>query len=198
MRPTKEALIRQACNNVELLEYHVVDVLSDESLQQQTAANPDKVIYSLVKANQVDSKLFLTSHQFTNVVGTDIYIYIGNSRGQSAYQMILEDLSRVRRLDEKLVTFLRDECNDALTEIDLKTELPEKIPEKIASVVESVPHHLIFVLLTESLINKGIAEILINNDFTAIGDSHLFIYHKNASGTQMVNRLEQEALTVIE
>ena len=58
MRPTKEALIRQACKNVELLEYHVVDVLSDETLQQQTTSNPDKVIYSLVNANQVDSKLF--------------------------------------------------------------------------------------------------------------------------------------------
>lgn len=197
MRPTKEALIRQACKNVELLEYHVVDVLSDETLQQQTTANPDKIIYSLVKANQVDSKLFLTSHQFTNVVGTGIYIYIGNNQGQSAYQAILEDLSRVRRMDEKLVTFLKDECNDCLTEIDLKTELPEKIPEKITDIVEQSPDNLTYVLLTESLINKGIAEILLQNGFSSIGDTHLFIYNQNPSGAQMVNRLEQESSTVI-
>lgn len=197
MRPTKEALIRQACKNVELLEYHVVDVLSDETLQQQTAANPDKIIYSLVKANQVDSKLFLTSHQFTNVVGTDIYIYIGNNQGQAAYQAILEDLSRVRRIDDKLVTFLKDECNDCLTEIDLKTELPEKIPEKIATTIDQAPNNLTYILLTESLINKGIAEILLEHGFSSIGDSHLFIYNKNTSGTQMVNRLEQESSTVI-
>ena len=197
MRPTKEALIRQACKNVELLEYHVVDVLSDETLQQQTAANPDKIIYSLVKANQVDSKLFLTSHQFTNVVGTDIYIYIGNNQGQAAYQAILEDLSRVRRIDDKLVTFLKDECNDCLTEIDLKTELPEKIPEKIAATIDQAPNNLTYILLTESLINKGIAEILLEHGFSSIGDSHLFIYNKNTSGAQMVNRLEQESSTVI-
>lgn len=197
MRPTKEALIRQACKNVELLEYHVVDVLSDETLQQQTAANPDKIIYSLVKANQVDSKLFLTSHQFTNVVGTDIYIYIGNNQGQAAYQAILEDLSRVRRIDDKLVTFLKDECNDCLTEIDLKTELPEKIPEKIATTIDQAPNNLTYILLTESLINKGIAEILLEHGFSSIGDSHLFIYNRNTSGAQMVNRLEQESSTVI-
>ena len=197
MRPTKEALIRQACKNVELLEYHVVDVLSDETLQQQTAANPDKIIYSLVKANQVDSKLFLTSHQFTNVVGTDIYIYIGNNQGQAAYQAILEDLSRVRRIDDKLVTFLKDECNDCLTEIDLKTELPEKIPEKIATTIDQAPNNLTYILLTESLINKGIAEILLEHGFSSIGDSHLFIYNKNTPGAQMVNRLEQESSTVI-
>lgn len=197
MRPTKEALIRQTCKNVELLEYHVVDVLSDETLQQQTAANPDKIIYSLVKANQVDSKLFLTSHQFTNVVGTDIYIYIGNNQGQAAYQAILEDLSRVRRIDDKLVTFLKDECNDCLTEIDLKTELPEKIPEKIATTIDQAPNNLTYILLTESLINKGIAEILLEHGFSSIGDSHLFIYNKNTSGAQMVNRLEQESSTVI-
>lgn len=197
MRPTKEALIRQACKNVELLEYHVVDVLSDETLQQQTAANPDKIIYSLVKANQVNSKLFLTSHQFTNVVGTDIYIYIGNNQGQAAYQAILEDLSRVRRIDDKLVTFLKDECNDCLTEIDLKTELPEKIPEKIATTIDQAPNNLTYILLTESLINKGIAEILLEHGFSSIGDSHLFIYNKNTSGAQMVNRLEQESSTVI-
>ncbi len=197
MRPTKEALIRQACKNVELLEYHVVDVLSDETLQQQTAANPDKIIYSLVKANQVDSKLFLTSHQFTNVVGTDIYIYIGNNQGQAAYQAILENLSRVRRIDDKLVTFLKDECNDCLTEIDLKTELPEKIPEKIATTIDQAPNNLTYILLTESLINKGIAEILLEHGFSSIGDSHLFIYNKNTSGAQMVNRLEQESSTVI-
>lgn len=197
MRPTKEALIRQACKNVELLEYHVVDVLSDETLQQQTAANPDKIIYSLVKANQVDSKLFLTSHQFTNVVGTDIYIYIGNNQGQAAYQAILEDLSRVRRIDDKLVTFLKDECNNCLTEIDLKTELPEKIPEKIATTIDQAPNNLTYILLTESLINKGIAEILLEHGFSSIGDSHLFIYNKNTSGAQMVNRLEQESSTVI-
>lgn len=197
MRPTKEALIRQACKNVELLEYHVVDVLSDETLQQQTAANPDKIIYSLVKVNQVDSKLFLTSHQFTNVVGTDIYIYIGNNQGQAAYQAILEDLSRVRRIDDKLVTFLKDECNDCLTEIDLKTELPEKIPEKIATTIDQAPNNLTYILLTESLINKGIAEILLEHGFSSIGDSHLFIYNKNTSGAQMVNRLEQESSTVI-
>ena len=197
MRPTKEALIRQACKNVELLEYHVVDVLSDETLQQQTAANPDKIIYSLVKAKQVDSKLFLTSHQFTNVVGTDIYIYIGNNQGQAAYQAILEDLSRVRRIDDKLVTFLKDECNDCLTEIDLKTELPEKIPEKIATTIDQAPNNLTYILLTESLINKGIAEILLEHGFSSIGDSHLFIYNKNTSGAQMVNRLEQESSTVI-
>lgn len=197
MRPTKEALIRQACKNVELLEYHVVDLLSDETLQQQTTSNPDKVIYSLVNANQVDSKLFLTSHQFTNVVGTDIYIYIGNSQGQNAYQAILEDLSRARRIDDKLITFLKNECNDCLTEIDLKTELPEKIPDKIATIIEQAPNNLTYVLLTESLINKGIAEILFANDFSSIGDSHLFIYNKNTSGAQMVNRLEQESLTNI-
>ena len=197
MRPTKEALIRQACKNVELLEYHVVDVLSDETLQQQTAANPDKIIYSLVKANQVDSKLFLTSHQFTNVVGTDIYIYIGNNQGQAAYQAILEDLSRVRRIDDKLVTFLKDECNDCLTEIDLKTELPEKIPEKIATTIYQAPNNLTYIILTEILINKVIAEILLEHGFSSIGDSHLFIYNKNTSGAQIVNRLEQESSTVI-
>ena len=51
MRPTKEALIRQACKNVELLEYHVVDVLSDETLQQQTTSNPYLILVLLYSYN---------------------------------------------------------------------------------------------------------------------------------------------------
>ena len=80
MRPTKEALVRKVCTNMDLLEYKVDDVLTDDALQQITNDGSDKVIFSITQANQVSSKLFLTSHQFTNVVGTDIYIYIGNNQ----------------------------------------------------------------------------------------------------------------------
>lgn len=198
MRLTKEALIKKTCGNVEIIEYQVVDVLSDQSLQELISANPDKVIYSIVKSNQVSNKLFLTSHQFTNIVGTDIYIYIGNGQGQSAYQLLLEDMSKVRRLDEKLVTFLRTESTTTLSEIDLKTDSIEKIPQKLTDFVAQIPNNLIYVLLTESLINKGIAEILFDSGFKEIGDSHLFIYAENAYGSHMIDRINHEALTNIE
>ena len=81
MRPTKEALVRKVCQNMDLLKYEVDDVLTDDALQDLTNEGSDKVIFSIAKPNQVSSKLFLTSHQFTNVVGTDIYIYIGNTAG---------------------------------------------------------------------------------------------------------------------
>ena len=90
MRPTKEALVRKVCQNMDLLKYEVDDVLTDDALQDLTNEGSDKVIFSIAKPNQVSSKLFLTSHQFTNVVGTDIYIYIGNNQGQTAYQMLFE------------------------------------------------------------------------------------------------------------
>ena len=80
MRPTKEALVRKVCQNMDLLKYEVDDVLTDDALQDLTNEGSDKVIFSIAKPNQVSSKLFLTSHQFTNVVGTDIYIYIGNNQ----------------------------------------------------------------------------------------------------------------------
>ena len=198
MRLTKEALIKKTCGNVEIIEYQVVDVLSDQSLQELISTNPDKVIYSIVKANQVSDKLFLTSHQFTNIVGTDIYIYIGNSQGQNAYQLLLEDMSKVRRLDEKLVTFLRTESTTALSEIDLKTDSIEKIPQKLSDFIAQTPNNLIYVLLTESLINKGIAEILFKFNFKEIGDSHLFIYAENACGSHMIDRIDHDALTNIE
>ena len=166
MRPTKEALVRKVCTNMDLLEYKVDDVLTDDALQQITNDGSDKVIFSITQANQVSSKLFLTSHQFTNVVGTDIYIYIGNNQGQTAYQMLLEEMSKVRRLDEKLVTFLRDECNDSLTEINLKEDIPEKIPEKVDEIVEQTPNHLIFSNVAETLLNKGIGQILLDNQYT--------------------------------
>ena len=191
MRPTKEALVRKVCTNMDLLEYKVDDILTDDALQQITNDGSDKVIFSIAQANQVSSKLFLTSHQFTNVVGTDIYIYIGNNQGQTAYQMLLEEMSKVRRLDEKLVTFLRDECNDSLTEINLKEDIPEKIPEKVDEIVEQTPNHLIFSNVAETLLNKGIGQILLDNQFDVIGDSHIFIYNGNTAGSQMINRLNQ-------
>lgn len=198
MRPTKEALVRKVCTNMDLLEYKVDDVLTDDALQQITNDGSDKVIFSITQANQVSSKLFLTSHQFTNVVGTDIYIYIGNNQGQTAYQMLLEEMSKVRRLDEKLVTFLRDECNDSLTEINLKEDIPEKIPEKVDEVVEQTPNHLIFSNVAETLLNKGIGQILLDNQFDVIGDSHIFIYNGNTAGSQMINRLNQESFIILE
>ena len=198
MRPTKEALVRKVCTNMDLLEYKVDDVLTDDALQQITNDGSDKVIFSITQANQVSSKLFLTSHQFTNVVGTDIYIYIGNNQGQTAYQMLLEEMSKVRRLDEKLVTFLRDECNDSLTEINLKENIPEKIPEKVDEIVEQTPNHLIFSNVAETLLNKGIGQILLDNQFDVIGDSHIFIYNGNTAGSQMINRLNQESFIILE
>ena len=198
MRPTKEALLRKVCTNMDLLEYKVDDVLTDDALQQITNDGSDKVIFSITQANQVSSKLFLTSHQFTNVVGTDIYIYIGNNQGQTAYQMLLEEMSKVRRLDEKLVTFLRDECNDSLTEINLKEDIPEKIPEKVDEIVEQTPNHLIFSNVAETLLNKGIGQILLDNQFDVIGDSHIFIYNGNTAGSQMINRLNQESFIILE
>ena len=198
MRPTKEALVRKVCTNMDLLEYKVDDVLTDDALQQITNDGSDKVIFSITQANQVSSKLFLTSHQFTNVVGTDIYIYIGNNQGQTAYQMLLEEMSKVRRLDEKLVTFLRDECNDSLTEINLKEDIPEKIPEKVDEIVEQTPNHLIFSTVAETLLNKGIGQILLDNQFDVIGDSHIFIYNGNTAGIQMINRLNQESFIILE
>lgn len=198
MRPTKEALVRKVCQNMELLEYQVDDVLSDDALQQMTTDNTDKVIFSIVPANEVSIKLFLTSHQFTNVLGTDIYIYIGNNLGQDAYQLLLEEMSKVRRLDEKLVTFLRDEGNDSLTEVNFKEEIPEKVPEKIDELVEQTPNHLIFSNVSESLLNKGIGQILLDNHFDVIGDSHIFIYNGNATGAQMVARLNQESFIILE
>ncbi|MEE0510509.1 MAG: hypothetical protein UDG94_04680 [Peptococcaceae bacterium] len=198
MRPTKEALVRKVCTNMELLEYKVDDILTDDALQQITNDGSDKVIFSIAPANQVSNKLFLTSHQFTNVVGTDIYIYIGNNQGQTAYQMLLEEMSKVRRLDEKLVTFLRDECNDSLTEINLKEDIPDKIPEKIEEIVEQTPNHLIFSNVAETLLNKGIGQILLDNQFDVIGDSHIFIYNGNTAGSQMINRLSQESFIILE
>ena len=198
MRPTKEALVRKVCTNMELLEYKVDDVLTDDALQQITNDGSDKVIFSIAQANQVSSKLFLTSHQFTNVVGTDIYIYIGNNQGQTAYQMLLEEMSKVRRLDEKLVTFLRDECNDSLTEINLREDIPEKIPEKVDEIVAQTPNHLIFSNVAETLLNKGIGQILLDNQFDVIGDSHIFIYNGNTAGSQMINRLNQESFIILE
>lgn len=33
MRPTKEALVRKVCQNMDLLKYEVDDVLTDDALQ---------------------------------------------------------------------------------------------------------------------------------------------------------------------
>lgn len=198
MRPTKEALVKKVCQNMDLLKYRVDDILSDESLFQMANDNPDKLIFSIAQPNEVSAKLFLTSHQFTNVLGTDIYIYIGNNQGQDAYQMLLGEMSKVRRLDEKLVTFLRDECNDSLTEISFKEDIPEKVPEKIADIVAQTPNHLIFSNVSESMLNKGIGHILLDNHFNVIGDSHIFIYNDNSIGVQMISRLEQESFIILE
>ena len=196
MRPTKEALVRKVCQNMDLLKYEVDDVLTDDALQDLTNEGSDKVIFSIAKPNQVSSKLFLTSHQFTNVVGTDIYIYIGNNQGQTAYQMLLEEMSKVRRLDEKLVTFLRDECIDSLTELNLRDEIPEQVPEKVDAAVEQAPNHLIYSNVSESQLNKGIGNI--ETHFDVIGDSHIFIYNGNTAGAQMISRLSQESFINLE
>lgn len=198
MRPTKEALVRKVCQNMDLLKYEVDDVLTDDALQDLTNEGSDKVIFSIAKPNQVSSKLFLTSHQFTNVVGTDIYIYIGNNQGQTAYQMLLEEMSKVRRLDEKLVTFLRDECIDSLTELNLRDEIPDQVPEKVDAAVEQAPNHLIYSNVSESQLNKGIGNILLETYFDVIGDSHIFIYNGNTAGAQMISRLSQESFINLE
>ena len=198
MRPTKEALVRKVCQNMDLLKYEVDDVLTDDALQDLTNEGSDKVIFSIAKPNQVSSKLFLTSHQFTNVVGTDIYIYIGNNQGQTAYQMLLEEMSKVRRLDEKLVTFLRDECIDSLTELNLRDEIPDQVPEKVDAAVEQAPNHLIYSNVSESQLNKGIGNILLEAHFDVIGDSHIFIYNGNTAGAQMISRLSQESFINLE
>ena len=198
MRPTKEALVRKVCQNMDLLKYEVDDVLTDDALQDLTNEGSDKVIFSIAKPNQVSSKLFLTSHQFTNVVGTDIYIYIGNNQGQTAYQMLLEEMSKVRRLDEKLVTFLRDECIDSLTELNLRDEIPDQVPEKVDAAVEQAPNHLIYSNVSESQLNKGIGNILLETRFDVIGDSHIFIYNGNTAGAQMISRLSQESFINLE
>lgn len=192
MRPTKEALIRMVCQNMDIIEYEVNDVLTDDALQKMTNDSADKVIYSIVKPNQVGNKLFLTSHQFTNVVGTDIYVYIGNNAGQSAHLMLLEELSKVRRLDEKLTLFLRDECTDSLTELNLREELPDQIADKVNAAIEQSPDQLIYSNVSESQINKGIGQALLDNHFDAIGDSHIFIYNGNTIGAQILARLQQE------
>lgn len=198
MRPTKEALVRKVCQNMDLLKYEVDDVLTDDALQDLTNEGSDKVIFSIAKPNQVSSKLFLTSHQFTNVVGTDIYIYIGNNQGQTAYQMLLEEMSKVRRLDEKLVTFLRDECIDSLTELNLRDEIPDQVPEKVDAAVEQAPNHLIYSNVSESQLNKGIGNIPLETHFDVIGDSHIFIYNGNTAGAQMISRLSQESFINLE
>ena len=198
MRPTKEDLIKTVCQNMALVEFPVDDATNEEALSQQIAGTPEAVIYSITQAGQVGRKLLLTAHQFTNVVGTDLYVYIGNAQGQEAYQRLLDEMSKVRRLDEKLVTFLRDECNDALTEISLKEELPERVPEKIEELIAQTPESLIFSNVSESLLNRGIGRALLENHFNAIGDSHIFIYSGNTVGTQMVNRLEQEPFIHLE
>ena len=198
MRPTNEALIRKFSQDIDLLALQPADMLSDEAFLQRTNDNTDKVIYSIAKANEVATKLFLTSHQFTNVVGTDIYIYIGNNPGQDTYQMLLDEMSKIRRLDEKLMTFLRDECNDSLTEIHLTEELPDKVIEKVDEVVTETPHHLIYSNISGSLINRGISDVLLENHFNMIGDTHIFIYNDNAIGAQMISRLSQESFTALE
>ena len=198
MRPTKEALVRKVCQNMDLLKYEVDDVLTDDALQDLTNEGSDKVIFSIAKPNQVSSKLFLTSHQFTNVVGTDIYIYIGNNQAQTAYQMLLEEMSKVRRLDEKLVTFLRDECIDSLTELNLRDEIPDQVPEKVDAAVEQAPNHLIYSNVSESQLNKGIGNILLETHFDVIGDSDIFIYNGNTAGAQMISRLSQESFINLE
>lgn len=198
MRPTNEALIRKTCQSTDLLALQSSDMLTDETFLQRTNDNPDKVIYSITKTSDVTAKLFLTSHQFTNVVGTDIYIYIGNTPGQETYQRLLDEMSKVRRLDEKLMTFLRDECNDSLTEVHLSEELPDKVSEKVNEVVLQTPDHLIYSNISDSLVNRGISEALLENHFNMIGDSHIFIYNDNAIGAQMINRLNQESFIALE
>lgn len=198
MRPTKEALVREVCQDMDIIEYEVGDVLTDDVLKSLTDANIDRVIYSIVQPNQVGSKLFLTSHQFTNVVGTDIYIYIGNNAGQSAHTKLLEEMSKVRRLDEKLTLFLRDECTDSLTELNLSEDLPEQVAEKVELAVKQAPNHLIYSNVSETQLNKGIGQALLENHFAAIGDSHIFIYTGNAIGAQILGRLKQESFIKFE
>ena len=198
MRPTKEALVRKVCQNMELAEYAVEDVLTDDVLQEITGANSDKVIFSITRPNQISNKLFLTSHQFTNVVGTDIYIYIGNNCGQTAYQMILEELSKIRRIDEKLIDFLRNESTASLSEINFQDDIADQISDKITSIIEQVPNNLIYTTLSERQLNKGIGHVLLKNQFDAIGDSHIFIYNGNAAGTQMIYRLNQESFITMQ
>ena len=52
MRPTKEALVRKVCQNMDLLKYEVDDVLTDDALQDLTNEGSDKVIFSIAKPNQ--------------------------------------------------------------------------------------------------------------------------------------------------
>lgn len=193
MRPTKVALIKKVCPNEALYEYPIPEVLSSEHLAGETALHTQNLIYSIVPASQVDYKLFLTSHQFTNVVGTDIYIYIGNSIGQKSYGLILSELSDARRLDEKISAFLREAYPDTIVEIDTKEIPHENILQTILSRISSTTNNeLVFTLLSESQLNFGLGDLLIENHFSPIGDSHVFIY-KNIAGENMIARLLKEA-----
>lgn len=192
MRPTKVSLIKKVCQEFELFEYEVVDIFSDDTLKQQVSEHTNAVIYSIANANQVDAKLFLTSHQFTNVVGTDIYIYIGNTNGQKAYEMLLNELSEVRRLDEKIISFIRDEHQDRLIEIKISDISEEHLGDELSRCCTQSPDTLIYSLLTESHINKGIGDLLLKLNFQSVFDSHVFIFTGNTVGEKILLRLAKE------
>lgn len=194
MRPTKEALIRRACPDMALSDYHIDSLLTDDFFKEHLAQNHDKVIYAIAAENNVGEKLFLTSHQFTNAVGTDIYIYIGNSQGQEAYQKILAELSKVRRLDERLTAYLRDECLDCMIEL-ASTGLTKEV---ILQATQDHPEKIIYAMPSESHINRGIGLTLADCGFTSIGESHLFIYSGNIPGEKIITRLEQDSFVKAE
>ncbi len=189
MRPTKEALIRRACPEMDLYEYRIKDVLVDDAFKAQLADNSTKVIYNISTGSHVSEKLFLTNHQFTNVVGTDIYIYIGNTQGQRAYELILAELSKVRRLDERLTGYLLDECTDCMIEL----RLSDTKTDKILATLSEHPNKIIYAMPSEHLINRGLGLTLLDLGFKSIGDSHLFIYRGTTPGEQIITRLEQES-----
>lgn len=194
MRPTKVSLIKKVCQDFELFEYEVVNILSDDALRQQVSDHSNAVIYSIANANQVDAKLFLTSHQFTNVVGTDIYIYIGTSKGQQAYEMLLNELSEVRRLDEKIISFIKEEQQEDILEFMITDfdNISDRFETFLQEDAEQASKKLIYIMLTESHINKGIGDALIKLHFQSVFDSHIFIYTGNSVGEQIFLRLAKE------
>lgn len=192
MRPTRTALIQKACPQQNLFHFTPDNLVDDEAFQQAVSQHSDSLIYCIVDAGSVDIKLYLTGHQFTNVVGTDIYIYIGNANGQKGYAMILDELSQARRLDEKIMDFIRTEANDCLKELSADADTAEHFAENVREVLADAGSCPIVCALDESKLNRHFGEELEALHFTSLPESHVFVYTGNETGEALVNRIMRE------
>lgn len=192
MRPTRTALIQKACPQQTLFHFTPDNLVDDDAFMQAVSEHSDSLIYCIVEPGSVDIKLYLTAHQFTNVVGTDIYIYIGNANGQKGYAMILDELSQARRLDEKIMDFIRTEANDCLKDLSADADTPEHFAESARQALDSAGSCPVVCTLDESKLNRNFGQELEALHFASLSDSHVFVYTGSETGEALVNRIMRE------